>query len=141
MADGTRNFHVSGKIVASSDPLDMKLQLMLGHLPSLIHKDPKTVLVVGCGAGVTAGSFLYHPGIEKIVICEIEPLIPKTAGKYFGEYNHHVYDDPRVEVVYDDARHYILTTKEKFDIITADPIHPWVKGAAALYTEEYFRDV
>lgn len=134
-----KNFHVSGKIVASSDPLDMKLQLMLGHLPSLIQKDPKTVLVVGCGAGVTAGSFLFHPGIERIVICEIEPLIPKTAGKYFGEYNHHVYDDPRVEIVYDDARHYILTTKEKFDIVTADPIHPWVKGAAALYTEEYFK--
>src|SRR5262249_35622340 len=39
--------------------------------------------------------------------------------------------------VYDDARHYILTTKEKFDIITSDPIHPWVKGAATLYTKEY----
>ena len=46
--------------------------------------------------------------------------------------------DPRVTVVYDDARHYILTTKEKFDIITSDPIHPWVKGAAMLYTQEYF---
>ncbi|MBN2589511.1 MAG: fused MFS/spermidine synthase [Sedimentisphaerales bacterium] len=138
LIDGTRNFHVSGKIVASSDPLDMKLQLMLGHLPSLINKEPKSVLVVGCGAGVTAGSFLYHPGIEEIVICEIEPLIPKTAGKYFGEYNHHVIDDPRVTIIYDDARHYVLTTEKTFDIITSDPIHPWVKGAAALYTEEYF---
>ena len=45
--------------------------------------------------------------------------------------------DPRVEVVYDDARHFILTTNEKFDIITSDPIHPWVKGAATLYTTEY----
>jgi spermidine synthase len=41
-------------------------------------------------------------------------------------------------MVYDDARHYILTTREKFDIITSDPIHPWVKGAATLYTQEYF---
>jgi spermidine synthase len=49
-----------------------------------------------------------------------------------------VLKDPRVEVVYDDARHYLLTTKEKFDVITSDPIHPWVKGAAALYTREYF---
>jgi hypothetical protein len=46
--------------------------------------------------------------------------------------------DPRVTIVYDDARHYILTTDEKFDIITSDPIHPWVKGAATLYTREYF---
>ena len=41
-------------------------------------------------------------------------------------------------MVYDDARHFVLTTPEKFDIITSDPIHPWVKGAATLYTKEYF---
>jgi spermidine synthase len=49
-----------------------------------------------------------------------------------------VIHDPRVEVVYDDARHFVLTTQEKFDVITSDPIHPWVKGAASLYTREYF---
>ena len=47
--------------------------------------------------------------------------------------------DPHVRVVYDDARHFVLTTHEKFDIITSDPIHPWVKGAATLYTREYFQ--
>ena len=47
-------------------------------------------------------------------------------------------NDPRVQIVYDDARHFILTSKEKFDVITSDPIHPWVKGAATLYTKEYF---
>ena len=46
--------------------------------------------------------------------------------------------DPRVEIVYDDARRFVLTSKEQFDIITSDPIHPWVKGAATLYTREYF---
>jgi spermidine synthase len=49
--------------------------------------------------------------------------------------------DPRVVVVYDDARHFVLTTHETFDIITSDPIHPWVKGAATLYTKEYFETV
>jgi spermidine synthase len=52
--------------------------------------------------------------------------------------NYGVVDDPRVTVVFDDARHFILTTKESFDIITSDPIHPWMKGAATLYTKEYF---
>src|SRR5258708_19437187 len=46
--------------------------------------------------------------------------------------------DPRTEIVYDDARHFVLTTPEKFDIITSDPIHPWVKGSATLYSKEYF---
>ena len=44
----------------------------------------------------------------------------------------------QVEVIYDDGRHFIRTTKEKFDIITSDPIDPWVKGCAALNTVEYY---
>lgn len=135
---GTRNFHVSGKIEASSEPQDMRLQRMLGHLPALLHPAPKSVLVVGCGAGVTAGCFVLHPTIERIVICEIEPLIPRVVAEHFAAENYDVVHDRRVEIVYDDARHYILTTQERFDIITSDPIHPWVKGAATLYTQEYF---
>jgi spermidine synthase len=93
---------------------------------------------------VTAGSFLTHPDVERIVICEIEPLIPQVVAKYFDAENYGVAsqrerpDKKRVEIVYDDARHFIRTTDEKFDIITSDPIHPWVKGAATLYTKEYF---
>jgi spermidine synthase len=46
-----------------------------------------------------------------------------------------------VKVHLDDARHYLLTTSEKFDAITSDPLDPWVKGAATLYTREFFREV
>jgi len=135
---GIRNFHVSGKVEASTEVHDMRLQRMLGHISALMHPDPHSVLIVGFGAGVTAGSFVLHPGIKRIVICEIEPLIPRMVAPFFSKENYDVVHDPRVEIVYDDARHYILTTNEKFDIITSDPIHPWVKGAASLYTKEYF---
>ena len=141
MSNGVRNFHVSGKVEASTDARDMRVQRMLGHLPALLHPGPRAVLVVGCGAGVTAGSFTVHPGVERIVICEIEPLIPRVVARYFTAENYDVLHDRRVEVVYDDARHFVLTTREKFDIITSDPIHPWVKGAATLYTKEYFETV
>jgi spermidine synthase len=135
---GPTLFHVSGKVEASTEPYDMRLQRMLGHLPALIHPNPHSVLIVGFGAGVTAGSFVPYPEIQRIVICEIEPLIPPAATQYFGKQNYNVIHDPRVEIVYDDARHFVLTTREKFDIITSDPIHPWVKGSAALYSKEYF---
>ena len=138
LEDGTRNFHVSGKIEASTVPRDMKVQRMLGHLPALYHPAPRTVLIVGFGAGVTAGAFTLYPSVERIVICEIEPLIPEAVAPYFGKQNYDVLKDPRVEIVYDDARNYIRTTHEKFDVISYDSIHPWVKGAAALYTDEYF---
>jgi spermidine synthase len=134
-----RFFHVSGKTEASSLEKDMRLQKMLGHIPALLHPNPKTVLIVGCGAGVTSGTFVLHPSIERIVICDIEPIIPRVVAKYFEKENNNVVRDPRVEIVYDDARHYIATTKEKFDIITSDPIHPWVKGSAVLYSQEYFQ--
>src|SRR5205823_3331129 len=85
--DGAVQFHVSGKVEASTEPYDMKLQRMLGHMPALIHPNPHSVLIVGFGAGVTAGTFVIHPGITRIVICEMEPLIPPTATKYFGREN------------------------------------------------------
>jgi spermidine synthase len=133
-----RNFHVSGKIEASNWPKDMRLQRMLGDLPAVMHPHPESVLVVGCGAGVTAGSFTVFPDVNKITICELEPLVPKIAARYFSEENYNVLKSPRAQVVYDDGRHYLLTTHGQFDIITSDPIHPWVKGSAELYTREYF---
>jgi spermidine synthase len=139
--DGVLQFHVSGKVEASTGSYDMRLQRTLGHMPALLHPNPRSVLVVGFGAGVTAGSFTLHPDVQRIVICEIEPLIPSVATRYFANENYNVLHDPRTEMVYDDARHFVLTTPEKFDIITSDPIHPWVKGSATLYTKEYFEMV
>jgi spermidine synthase len=139
--DGAYQFHVAGKVEASTEPFDMKLQRMLGHLPALIHKDPKSVLVVGFGGGITAGTFTTYPNMQRIVICELEPLIPPVSTKYFGKQNYNVMNDKRTELVFDDARHFVASTSEKFDIITSDPIHPFVKGSAALYSKEYFETV
>lgn len=139
--DGALQFHVSGKVEASTEPFDMRLQRMLGHLPALAHPGLQKVLVVGFGAGVTAGSFVNYPSVQRIVICEMEPLIPPTSTEYFKAQNYDVKDDPRTQIVYDDARHFVLTTPEHFDLITSDPIHPWVKGSATLYSKEYFQMV
>lgn len=134
-------FHISGKTEASSLPQDMRVERMLGHLPALFDENPRSVLVVGFGAGVTAGTFIVHPEIQRIVICELEPLVPRAVGPYFAKQNHNVATDRRTEIVFDDARHFVLTTPDRFDIITSDPIHPWVKGAATLYSKEYFQMV
>ena len=138
---GATQFHVSGKVEASTLPQDMRLQRMLADLPALVHPDPKAVLVVGFGAGVTAGSFIPFPNLQSLTICEIEPLIPDVVSRYFTRENNDVLNDHRTRVVFDDARSFILTTHDRFDIITSDPIHPWVKGAASLYTREYFEAV
>jgi spermidine synthase len=140
-SSGATQFHVSGKVEASSLPQDMRLQKMLAHLPALVHPNPQSVLVVGFGAGVTAGSFLPYPSVRRLVVCEIEPLIPQVVSTWFTKENNGVATDPRTEIFFDDARSFVLTTDEQFDVITSDPINPWVKGAASLYTREYFAAV
>jgi spermidine synthase len=138
--DGSQHFHVAGRVEASTNQADMRLQRLLGHLSALAHPHPKRVLVVGLGAGVTAGALKLHPEVERLVICEIEPRVAGAA-RLFSRENYAVLDDPRVQVVFDDARHYLATTDERFDVITSDPIHPWVRGNSVLFSREYYEIV
>src|SRR4030095_10120606 len=138
---GALTCHVAGKIQASNVPRDMRLQRMLGHLTSLTVANPRSVLVIGCGAGITAGAVSIDPRVKQVTIVEIEPLVPEAASTYFRAENFDVVDDAKVQVRIDDGRHYLQTTRDRFDAITADPLDPWVKGAANLYTKEFFEEV
>jgi spermidine synthase len=135
---GIFTYHNAGKTQASTYPQDMRLQRMLGHLATLIPEQPRSVLVIGLGAGITAGAASVDPAVERIVVAEIEPLVPKVAQDYFASPNHGVVTNPKVEIRIDDGRHVLATTRGKFDAITSDPLDPWVKGAAALYTREFW---
>lgn len=137
--DGTLNYHNAGKIQASSYPEDMRLQRMLGHLTTLVPENPETFLVIGLGAGVTAGAVSINPELHRMTIAEIEPLVPEVVSTYFEIENYNVVNNPRVDIRIDDGRHFLLTTDQKFDGITSDPLDPWVKGAAALYTREFWQ--
>jgi spermidine synthase len=139
--DGATEVDVNGHVEATTEPYDMKLQRMVGHLPALLHPNPRSVLGIGFGAGVSAGTFTRYPGIQKITICEIEPMIPPTSTRYFADADYDVKDNPRTHIVFDDARHFMLTTHEHFDVIASDPLDVFVKGTAAIYSREYFQSV
>jgi len=140
-SDGATEVDVNGHVEATTEPYDMKLQRMVGHLPGVLHPHPVSVLGIGFGAGVSAGTFTRYPTIQKITVCEIEPAIPPTSTRYFAKEDYDVFHNPRTHIVYDDARHFVLTTPETFDIIASDPLDVFVKGTAALYTKEYFEAV
>jgi spermidine synthase len=148
---GYRYFHGAGKVQASSNPADMRLQRSLGHISALTNyaqtgKTPKDVLVVACGAGVTAGSFV--PYGSEITIVDIEAMVPRYVTPQFADSNHDVIPPEwsmrptgykKTNIIIDDGRHYMRTAKDKkFDVVTSDPIDPWVKGCAALNTIEYY---
>jgi spermidine synthase len=137
--NGTLTYHNAGKTQASTYPQDMRLQRMLGHLTTLVPERPRNVLVVGLGAGITAGAVSIDPAVERVVVAELEPLVPNVADEFFGEQNFGVVTSGKVEIRIDDGRHLLATTAERFDAITSDPLDPWVKGAAALYTREFWQ--
>ena len=139
--NGVLNYHNAGKVQASSEPQDMRLQRMLGHITTLVPKNPASVLVIGCGAGVTAGAVSIDPLVKHRPLPKSSRSSRAWCPRYFSEHNFDVVRNPKVRVHLDDARHYLLTTDEKFDAITSDPLDPWVKGAATLYTREFFQVV
>lgn len=135
---GHQAFITNGRVEASDNLEDQQVQYTLGHLPMLLDKHPRNVLVVGLGSGMTLGATSVHPEARKVTLVELEPKMLGVA-RTFGRYNHDVLDDPKLHIVFNDGRNFLLTTDEKFDVITADPIHPWFRGAGYLYTAEYFK--
>src|SRR5262245_54259475 len=122
LSNGVLNYHNAGKVQASSEPQDMRLQRMLGHLTPLLPPQQKTLMVLGFGGGAAAGAVPVAPRLESETIAEIEPLVPKVVSTYFSDHNFDVARNPKVHTHIDDARHYLQTTKAKFDGVTSDPL-------------------
>lgn len=134
---GVVSLAIDGKVDASSDRAgDMNTQLLSGHLPLLLHKAPKKVLVIGLASGITLGAVARHP-VEEIDCVEIEPSMIKAAG-YFDRWNRGVLRDKRVRIIKDDARNYLLLNRKKYDVIISEPSNPWIQAASPLFTKEYF---
>src|SRR5215468_4717593 len=127
---------VNGKTDASNS-LDMPTQLMSGHLPLLAHRDPRAVLVIGLGSGITAGAVVRHP-IERLDVVEIEPAVVE-ASRFFASEHGDVLKDPRVLTVIADGRNFLLTTTNRYDVIISEPSNPWISGLASLFSVEFFR--
>ena len=138
--DVCRTFIVNGRPEASTAPVDVQLQRTLGHLPVLLHPNPRSVFVLGTGTGMTLGSTLVHPEVQRVTLGEIEPGVLGVA-RLFSDWNDRALESPKLRIVLNDGRNFLASTRERFDVITADPIHPWSGGAAYLYTADYFRTV
>ena len=128
---------INGRSVATDHHSDLHHEYLLGHVPVLLHPHPKTALVIGLGAGLTLGGVTAHPELQEITLVEIEPAV-LGAARVFSDLNGNALDDPRLHIVVQDGRNYLRTTARQFDVITADPIHPYEHGSAYLFTSEYY---
>ncbi|MBI4735242.1 MAG: fused MFS/spermidine synthase, partial [candidate division NC10 bacterium] len=132
---GTRALRVNGKVDASTAG-DLNTQKLVGHFPLLFHAAPRKVMLVGMGSGITAYSALRHP-LERLTCVEISPAVV-NASRLFTEQNGDVASDGRFKLIIEDARTFLETTRERYDVIISEPSNPWFAGVANLYTRELF---
>ena len=132
------SLELNGVNVAGTTPDLIVIQKLQGHLPLLLTAQPRRVVHIGLGSGGTAYSVSRH-SVSAIRIVEISPEVVRTAARFFPGVNHGVLKDPRVRVTINDGRNFLLATRESFDAILSDSIHPRYAGNGSLYTEDYFR--
>ena len=134
--DNILALRTNGKVDASNN--DITTQLMLGHIGAIAHRAPRRVLVIGFGAGMTLSALARYPEIERLDCVEIEPDVVRAA-PLLSPLNRDVLKDPRVRMIYDDGRNFLLTTHEQYDLIVSEPSNPWIAGIASLFTREFYR--
>ncbi len=108
----------------------------MGHLPPLLNTDAENALVVALGGGIALGALLQHD-VESVDCVEIVKSVPEAA-KYFSEENQNALQDPRLNLVIQDGRNFVLTTRKTYDIILIDSTHPKAAESWILYTREFY---
>ncbi|HXU31528.1 MAG TPA: fused MFS/spermidine synthase [Thermoanaerobaculia bacterium] len=129
----------NGKTDASTNIKDNRTQILLGHLPLFFHPNPKQVLAIGLGGGATLRALTHNPDLESITMVEIDPLVTRAARTFFGDFNDHALDDPRVRIVTNDGRNYVDSSRRTYDVISSEPPNIWVAGVSGLFTQEFYR--
>eukprot|EP01098_Paradermamoeba_levis_P016097 TRINITY_DN847_c0_g1_i1.p1 TRINITY_DN847_c0_g1~~TRINITY_DN847_c0_g1_i1.p1 ORF type:complete len:337 (+),score=127.21 TRINITY_DN847_c0_g1_i1:43-1011(+) len=111
----------------------------LVHPAMLVHPNPKNVYILGGGEGATLREILRHQSVEKVVMVDIDGDVVEMCKKHLPSYSQGSFDDPRVQLVVDDARGWLERTDMKFDVIISDLCDPVEEGPAYLcYTQKFY---
>jgi spermidine synthase/MFS family permease len=130
-------FVVSGKTDGNSRG-DAPTQVMGGLIGAALHPEPRRALVIGLGTGSTAGWLAAIPSMERVDVVELEPAILHVA-EACTPVNHDALSNPKVHVAIGDAREFLLTSRDKYDIVFSEPSNPYRAGISSLFTEEFYR--
>jgi spermidine synthase len=137
-----RTLDVDGIPVAGTDFMLRTTQKMQAHIPLLLYESgaghcAANILAVGLGSGGTGYSALTHDSV--MVTCvELAPAVAAAARTCFADVNHDVFSNPRYRLVFDDGRNFVASTRERYDAILTESVHPIYAGNASLYTRDYF---
>ncbi len=112
-------------------------QAALAFLPMSIIDQPYNAAIIGLGSGMTAHYMLADSLLEDMDLIEIEEEMVNLAREMMP-HNRRVYEDPRVNMVIDDARTFFSTSGKQYDVIVSEPSNPWVSGVSSLFSQEFY---
>ncbi len=133
--DGVKELAIDGAVTAIAEYGDIRVHKLLAYLPYLFSEEPESALIVGFGMGVTVES-LMHKGMKNVTCVEISSEIITGSSRYFEKENKKVLANPELRVVIEDGRSYMAASRESFDVITTNAIHP--RLSINIYTREFY---
>lgn len=136
----TRNIKIlkiNGVGEVPTDYDSMRAFRMLAYLPFMIHENPRSLLSIAFGGGITFGS-IANTGLPRMKCIEICGDVLDAAHLFEPE-NNRVRQRMEDKILIQDGRTYIRNTREHFDIITSDATHPASFDSWVLYTREFYR--
>lgn len=129
-------FVINGKVDGNARS-DAGTQVMAPLIGAILHASPKKSLVIGLGTGSSAGWLAEIETMERVDVVEMEPAILEVA-RQSSPVNHDVLNHPRVQIIIGDGREFLLTSREKYDLIFSEPSNPYRVGISSLYTREFY---
>lgn len=120
---------------SSTDEITM---VMLGALPLVMKPEAQHVGIIGFGSGLTTHTVLASPLVERVDTVEIEPRMIEGA-RLFLPRTERAYNDPRSQLVIDDARSYFTSSQNNYDVIISEPSNPWLIGVSNLFSDSFYR--
>ncbi len=118
-------------------PPERRTQRNLSLFPVLARPRAESMLVVGFGGGVALES--VPESVSSVDVIELEPQVLQANRFYGDRRENNPLDDPRINIVVNDARSALSLTEKKYDAIVSQPSHPWTAGASHLYTREFMQ--
>lgn len=114
----------------------------LVHPAMIAHRSPRRVLVLGGAEGATLREVLRWNSVEQVVMVDIDGEVVAACQKHLPEMHNGAFDDPRVNLVIDDAIHFLEQTTDRWDVIISDLTDPIESGPAfQLFTQEHYRQI
>ena len=111
----------------------------LVHPALLFHPNPVSVFIGGGGEGGTLREVLSHRSVQRAVMIDLDQQVVELCRQHLPNHHRGSFDDARLELLHQDARAYLASPGEKFDVMVMDLVDPLEGGPAyLLYTRQYY---